>query len=89
MAETKTLQRAINEAIGFFLRDNNLSSVPRHARHEGYTPTKTFPYLLTIQGPTNLTRGWVRLYDPATDRAFCAPFIGRAAVRVGLPYPVT
>jgi hypothetical protein len=81
--DATTATSRIRAALGAWLQQTGQPGVQRQQRVDGAALLPEHPALrFTIQGPTNLTGGWVRMWDG--DRAWAADLLspertGRAA----------
>lgn len=82
--DAKTATNNIRAALAAWLQQNGLGGVLRQQRVDGARLLPEQPALrFTIQGPTNLTGGWVRLWDG--ESAWAADLLSPA--RTGLAAP--
>ena len=81
---TTAIRNAIRDAVFGLLAERNWSAIPKHARIDDAAMLPAAPsHRFTVQGPTSLTHGWVRLYIDGD--VWVAPLL-KGAVRVGQPY---
>lgn len=76
MADSITQKQATNwisTALKLWLLDSGNVAVPWQTRVNGWTLTSAPELTFTIQGETNLTKGWVRVSDGT--RAWSASLI--------------
>lgn len=69
------VQRRLQNGLRAAMREHGWTTVPAKARVDAYKdPDGLATDYFTLQGPTTLTQGWIRLYDDSDKSVYVATF---------------